>query len=108
MRFNYPVIERHPNWIGGDEAKAAGAFGTGLIGGLFVASGSQRRFFPPVHYEIGTLRHAGVSVPQSLSIAIAQGLAQAACPDEGRVADDKIGVGPIGGGWFQLSLPASP
>ncbi len=68
--------------VGGDEAEALDFAAAGQVGGVV----------PPVHDEVGGFRHVRPGGAQGLDVAVAEGVAHGAGADEGRIADDVIGL----------------
>ena len=73
--------------VGGDEAEVFYLAGLDEFGG----------FLPPIHDEVGGLGDAAFpGFAQGFRVAVAEGIAHAGGSDEGRVADDDVGLGPFG------------
>ncbi len=52
------------------------------------------RLVPPVHHEVGAVRHVGVGRAEGLGVPVAERVPHPLAPDERRVADDELGLGP--------------
>lgn len=85
--FEDAAVEGLLEAVGGDEAEALDLAVAGQVGGVV----------PPEHDEIGGIWHLRPGGAQGFGVAVAKGLAHGGGADEGRVADDVVGLRPFGG-----------
>ena len=81
------AVEGLADAVGGDEAEAAGFALADEVGGVV----------PPIHDEVGAFGDGFYRLPEGFNITVAEGVAHAGGADEGRVADDVVGLGPCRG-----------
>ena len=88
----YAAAEDLAKAVGGDEAEATESGGAGEFSGAV----------PPVHNVVGVVGHIVIEPTESFDVAIAQFAAHSPIADEGRVADDEIGFGPVSAAWVAV------
>ena len=84
--LDHAPVEGLAQAVGGDEAEAFHPPGAHLL----------RRLVPPVHDEIGALRHLGPRRPQRLRVAVAQRQPHRPGANERRIPHDELRLRPLG------------